>query len=486
MQFLSNKKVDDKSMKILHVAFGRPPFYTGGLVRYAEDLLMQQLDMGHCIEFIYPGHSALSKKTCINTTIDKSGLVIHEIVNPLPMAIVSGVGEPKRYCTPCNSDCFDNFFDETKPDIIHVHSFMGIHKEFFQSAKKRNIRLIFTTHDYYPICLRYSLLDRNNQLCYEHSPEKCMNCNKGMGLPPLWEKLIRSKIYKYLKYTSVFKKLRLIGRRLMNSGENVLKQDNITNECMLESTKENAIITDNIKCSDKEKVGDYSKLINYYEDILNMMDLIHCNSKLTYKIYKKYFPKLKYNVIAITHKDMPKRAKVKRNNDCNFRIGYLNGMVAHKGINTLLDAFNKLQDSDCIKWKLQLWGDDYSCISDNQRIYNNGKYVIDKIDVVLSSMDLLVVPSLWWETFGFVVLEALAYGIPVVCSDRVGASMLLTDSPIKLIYQEEDSRELATIIENMSNYGVYESVTEFISRLKVHTEMKEHTEEILNLYQENE
>src|SRR5665647_355664 len=132
-------------MRILHISIGRPPFYTGGLTRYCEDLMFEELSMGNNVGFIYPGHSSINKKTRINKKEEDNGLVVYEIINPLPVARISGVSEPMKYCAKCNSDCYDRLLDEIRPEIIHIHSFMGIHKEFFESAKKRNIRLIFTT-----------------------------------------------------------------------------------------------------------------------------------------------------------------------------------------------------------------------------------------------------------------------------------------------------------------------------------------------------
>ena len=48
---------------------------------------------------------------------------------------------------------------------------------------------------------------------------------------------------------------------------------------------------------------------------------------------------------------------------------------------------------------------------------------------VFDQIDLLVVPSIWQETFGFVVLEALSYGVPVVISENVGAKDILIRNP---------------------------------------------------------
>ena len=43
---------------------------------------------------------------------------------------------------------------------------------------------------------------------------------------------------------------------------------------------------------------------------------------------------------------------------------------------------------------------------------------------------MLVAPSIWYETFGFTVLEALSYGLPVIVSDHVGAKDIVGDNGI--------------------------------------------------------
>ena len=42
------------------------------------------------------------------------------------------------------------------------------------------------------------------------------------------------------------------------------------------------------------------------------------------------------------------------------------------------------------------------------------RYSYMELDRIFDETDILVVPSLWHETFGFTVLEALSYGVPVI------------------------------------------------------------------------
>ncbi len=49
------------------------------------------------------------------------------------------------------------------------------------------------------------------------------------------------------------------------------------------------------------------------------------------------------------------------------------------------------------------------------------RYSYNQLGDVLEQSDVVIVPSIWYETFGYTVLEALSYGVPVIISDHVGA-----------------------------------------------------------------
>ena len=49
-------------MKILHYTLGFQPQRTGGLIKYAEDLMLEQMDQGHQVLALYPGNIRLFSK----------------------------------------------------------------------------------------------------------------------------------------------------------------------------------------------------------------------------------------------------------------------------------------------------------------------------------------------------------------------------------------------------------------------------------------
>ncbi len=59
--------------------------------------------------------------------------------------------------------------------------------------------------------------------------------------------------------------------------------------------------------------------------------------------------------------------------------------------------------------------------------YQQDGYPYSQLEAIFDNTDLLVAPSLCYETFGFTVLEALSYGVPVLVSGNVGAGDFVND-----------------------------------------------------------
>lgn len=56
--------------------------------------------------------------------------------------------------------------DDIKPDIAHIHLFLGgLSISILKALKKRNVPIIHTVHDYRLICPAYTFLDRRSNIC---------------------------------------------------------------------------------------------------------------------------------------------------------------------------------------------------------------------------------------------------------------------------------------------------------------------------------
>lgn len=126
----------------------------------------------------------------------------------------------------------------------------------------------------------------------------------------------------------------------------------------------------------------------------------------------------------------PAVPRIHRQADAPLRIAYLGRFDRVKGVDVLIRAFRRLppsrevelhlfgvaQGSEGVSYMAAL----HRIAGRDSRILFHGPVNSDDRQRVLQEMDLLAVPSVWFETGPLVVLEAFAAGLPVVGSDLGG------------------------------------------------------------------
>lgn len=169
-------------MTILHYFLGFPPYRGGGLTRYAVDLMKCQLSLGHHVVAFWPGSfSILHRKCTLKRRAAYDGIANFEMINPLPVPLLYGVKNPSALMNEqgLNRKSFEEMLSTTSPQVIHIHTLMGLPLKYVQIAKEHGIKLVYTTHDYFGICPTVNKVDRSGSFSTTCSGAKCIVCNKG-------------------------------------------------------------------------------------------------------------------------------------------------------------------------------------------------------------------------------------------------------------------------------------------------------------------
>ena len=82
-------------------------------------------------------------------------------------------------------------------------------------------------------------------------------------------------------------------------------------------------------------------------------------------------------------------------------------------------------------------------IAEHPRINLAGRFPNDRMADELSRIDVLVVPSVWYENAPLVVYAALAAGVPVVATDLGGLSETISHGRNGLLFEPADAADLA-------------------------------------------
>jgi len=154
-------------------------------------------------------------------------------------------------------------------------------------------------------------------------------------------------------------------------------------------------------------------------------------------------PFLIYNAISIP------RQKIKyTNNKCEFVVGTSARLTEQKGINYLIEAASIVcQQIPNVKFLIAGDGELREKLQKqiNQMGLSNCVFLIGKyLDVYefFSQLDLFVLPSLW-EGLPTVILESMAYGVPVIATNIPGTNELIQDNLDGWLVSPKNSGELA-------------------------------------------
>ena len=166
---------------------------SGGLTRYAVDLMQAQKQLGHNVFAIYPENPSLfSRKIFVCDGGVCKGVFGYKIHNALLLPLLHGVKKTQPFISKndCGLDVFRKFFRENHFDILHVHSLMGLPVSFLIAAKENGVRIVYTSHDYYGLCPKVNFINQDGTLCEGATPEKCAKCNA--SAKPLWYLWLRN------------------------------------------------------------------------------------------------------------------------------------------------------------------------------------------------------------------------------------------------------------------------------------------------------
>lgn len=438
-------------MKILHYNLGLPPYRSGGLTKYSTDLMIEQ-SKNKDVYLLFPGRYTISNKLKIKKFKNFRNIKVFEILNPKPVPLMGGVENIDEFIKPienCRKESL-NFLNTIKPDIIHIHTLMGLPIEFIRAAKELKIKIIFTTHDYYGLCPKVNFLKCDGCL------NMCHECNKNSySIKKI--KIMQSGVYRTFKESSIIKYIR------KNVKKNDLKKES------------NKVLTGD---SVLEKNLEYEKLRGYYIEILNLFDKLHFNSSITKDVYNK-FCKTNGDIISITHSSIKDNRLIKDFKNKKLRILFLGSLDEYKGCLYLINVLKEINSS---LWELNIYGNDYQIDFGNENIHLNGRYRQKELSSIMKNNDILIVPSLWKETFGFTLLEGLSNAIPIIATDTVGSKDLIKNNKTGIIIKKDLMKE--TIKNLIYNREILEEINKNIIKDKYVFEMKNH-EKIIEEYYKN-
>jgi glycosyltransferase involved in cell wall biosynthesis len=137
-----------------------------------------------------------------------------------------------------------------------------------------------------------------------------------------------------------------------------------------------------------------------------------------------------------------------------LHVAYIGGLAPQKGVHVLVDAFGGLPES-C---QLAVAGDEAAfpdyCADLHRLARHPGIRFLGRLNrtqawQALADADVLVVPSIWFETSSLVIQEAFAVGTPVIASDLGALSERVRQEEDGLLFTAGDAGALRQVLQRL-------------------------------------
>jgi glycosyltransferase involved in cell wall biosynthesis len=311
---------------------------------------------------------------------------------------------------------FQAVLEECAPQIVHFHHFVSLGDDLVSMARASGAAVVYTLHDFGLICPNTFLLRSDGKLCGKDDAGFFQDCcpdlirTVGGGVPIVsagLPSLARWRLYANQNPRPV------IGAALRRSVD-VAEwwcghpgQTNVTRKRGFFLTQTQRIFRD-------------VHLFLAPSEFLRQR-YVSCGvppEKITHARYgMRRFPRAD-----------------REGTSGRISFGYIGALHAHKGVELLLEAFRGLGD----RADLHIHGSAFgSPISESywRRIHDqhatsvvfHGAYDNQRIGAILASLDVVVVPSLWYENSPLTIQESFIAGVPVITADRGGMAELVRD-----------------------------------------------------------
>lgn len=195
--------------------------------------------------------------------------------------------------------------------------------------------------------------------------------------------------------------------------------------------------------------------LDRYLDVVTSPSEILLNKHKQAGYFRKTYNTVIYNAVKLDNEETNNILNEKNHRKSKLiKFIYVGALNKVKGVDIMLKAVSLINSQN---FCLYICGDgqleDFvkEAALQDSRINYLGKKSKEEIKKLYIESDVSIVPSVWEEPFGRVVIESAQYGCPVIGSNRGGVREIIEKSLIGECYQADSAEALSKEIEKFMN-----------------------------------
>ena len=309
---------------------------------------------------------------------------------------------------------FRELVGEVAPDVVHFHHVALWGTACLPAARAAGARVVLTLHDYHALCDAATLLREDGALCEAGLEGGCTDCLRRHPLLP---------------------------ERWQDPGEPAADPEALR----LRAARERFL---------------------QHRAHFGAVDRLVAPSRFLLELFARAgFPGAAEGLVLRCGYPGPLHSPRRRDPSRPLRVGFVGGIYRSKGVHVLVDAFAHLAGT----WahtgtdpgaELHVHGHDTwfpGYVADLRAraaglpVRFHGPFAPDDVDAILAGLDVLAVPSIWYENMPITIYEAFRNGLPVVASDLGGMREALDGGAHGLLFPRGDASALAAALRRLAS-----------------------------------
>ena len=411
-------------MRILLVVHGFPPAAGGGTEVYTRNLATALGDDPHDRVMVLARESDPGRPEHAVRRVER-GSVSATMVNNTFQACLSF---EESYANPAIARIAGEVLDAWRPDVVHIQHLTCLSTGIPGEAVRRSIPVVMTLNDYWLICHRGQLVDRDGAACAGPFGSGCAGCVQ----PEM-----------------------LAGPAALRCGR-ALRSSRVPGAPLAVALASRAL---GEATSRQHAAAATVARLRHMQAAVGSIDLFLAPSQTLYDAFRPFgIPPAR---LVRCNQGIPlgcDRRELPHRRHGPLRIGFAGGLLPTKGADVLLDALDLLPAGSVV---LDLLGSSDAYHGENgyrrslaarlghPAIRRLGPVPPARMASVLDDLDVLVMPSTWLENAPFTIREAFAARVPVVASNLGGMAEMVRDGIDGLLFPPGDPGGLAAALRRL-------------------------------------
>lgn len=409
-------------MRILQIVHGLPPAANGGTEVYTRDLAVALAASGDDVAVLTRHAEPYARELSLRATV----------VGPVRVFSVNNTFQAcdsfeASYANAGIERLAEAILDDWRPDVVHIQHLTCLSTGIPRQAARRGIPVVVTLNDYWLICHRGQLVDRDGRRCNGPEPDGCARCLSAAALATA----SAFRAARWMRATQV--PVAGAAVSLATRAWDVLTPADRTRHATIARLRhmQAAMADVTVFLAPSDTLAAHFSAFGISAD-----RLLRCSQG-----------------IALTPFD-----NLHRLHSSRLRLGFVGGLLPTKGADVLLDAIDQLPSGSVV---VDLLGSDGAYHGEasfaesikprlgHPSIRRLGVISHDRMPAVLADLDVLVVPSIWIENAPFIIREAFAAGVPVVASDLGGMAEMVRHNVDGVLFQAGNPDALGAALRRL-------------------------------------